>query len=311
MSNNGAQHIHNSSHGHGHSHEHDGRPDAFRWSVLLNSGLTGLQLAIGISFGSLALIGDALHNLGDVAGLLLGWGAERLSLLPANRRFTYGLGRSTQLASMINAALILMASAVVVVEGIQRLNRPVEMVAGPVAWAAAIGVVVNLVSARMFGHGYIKDLNRRAAVMHLLTDAAVSVAVLLSAILVKTTGATWLDPLTGIGVGIAVAWTGWSLLRQSVVVALDGVPAGIDLDQVERSLNAIDGVAGVQHLHVWGMSTSKTALTAQLQRSGNPGEDDLLLKTAKAILAELGIAHATLELAPMAALPTDSAGEAG
>lgn len=156
-------------------HEHrDGSPAAFRWSVLLNSGLSALQLAIGIGFGSLALIGDALHNLGDVAGLLLGWGAERLSALPANRQFTYGFGRSTQLASMINAALILMASAVVIVEGVQRLAKPVELTPGPVAVAALLGIAVNLGSARLFGHNHSHDLNRRAAVVHLLTDAAVS-----------------------------------------------------------------------------------------------------------------------------------------
>ena len=225
-------------------HEHrEGNPAAFRWSVLLNSALSGLQLAIGIGFGSLALIGDALHNLGDVAGLLLGWGAERLSARPANRRFTYGFGRSTQLASMVNAALILMASGVVIVEGIQRLGKPVEVHPGPVAWAALAGILVNLFSARLFGHNHGHDLNRKAAVVHLLTDAAVSGAVLVSAVLVGATGIQWLDPLTGIGVGLAVAWTGWQLLQQALVVALDGVPPGIDVEEVERTLAALEPAA--------------------------------------------------------------------
>jgi cobalt-zinc-cadmium efflux system protein len=156
-----------------HPRQHEHRPGsaaAFRWSIVLNSALSGLQLVIGFGFGSLALVGDAVHNLGDVAGLLLGWGAERLSGRPANHRFTYGYGRSTQLASLVNAVLILMASAVVVVEGLQRLRHPVEVLSTPVAWAAAAGIVVNLLSARLFGSDHSHDLNRRAAVVHLLTD---------------------------------------------------------------------------------------------------------------------------------------------
>jgi len=255
-----------------------------------------LQLAIGIGFGSLALIGDALHNLGDVAGLLLGWGAEQLSARPASKQFTYGFGRSTQLAAMANAALILMASAVVIVEGLQRLAKPVEVTAGPVAVAAFIGILVNLGSARLFGHNHGHDLNKKAAVLHLLTDAAVSAAVLVSALLVQFTGIHWLDPLTGILVGLAVAWTGWKLLRQSVVVALDGVPPGINMEAVETTLASLPGVVNVHHIHVWGMSTSQTALTAHLLRNPKAVNDMELIHQAKQALAELGIAHSTLQL---------------
>ncbi|OON12710.1 MULTISPECIES: cation diffusion facilitator family transporter [Synechococcus] len=285
------------AHPHEIQHEHrDGNPAAFRWSVLLNSGLSGLQLAIGIGFGSLALIGDALHNLGDVAGLLLGWGAEQLSARPASKQFTYGFGRSTQLAAMANAALILMASAVVIVEGLQRLAKPVEVTAGPVAVAAFIGILVNLGSARLFGHNHGHDLNKKAAVFHLLTDAAVSAAVLVSALLVQFTGIHWLDPFTGILVGLAVAWTGWKLLRQSVVVALDGVPPGINMEAVETTLASLPGVVNVHHIHVWGMSTSQTALTAHLLRNPQAVNDMELIHQAKQALAELGIAHSTLQL---------------
>ncbi|MFM7393163.1 MAG: cation diffusion facilitator family transporter, partial [Cyanobium sp.] len=153
---------------------------AFRWSVLLNAALTTLQLTIGFAFGSLALIGDALHNLGDVVGLALGWGAERLSRKPAVGRFTYGFGRSTHLASLVNGVLIFAAGAVVLVEALQRFLDPVPLQTGPVAWAAAAGIVINLLSARLFGHDHHHDLNQRAAVLHLLTEAAVSVAVLAS-----------------------------------------------------------------------------------------------------------------------------------
>jgi cobalt-zinc-cadmium efflux system protein len=287
-----------------HHHHHDrdrhrsGAPQAFLWSVLLNSGLTGLQLAIGFGFGSLALIGDAVHNLGDVAGLLFGWGAERLSARPANGRFTYGLGRSTQLASLGNAALILMASGVLIVEGIQRLSQPVPLVSGPVAWAAAAGIVVNLLSARLFGTGHHHDLNRRAAVLHLLTDAAVSAGVLASALLVGFSGWLWVDAATAIAVGLTVAWSGWDLLREALGAALDAVPRGIDLAQVEAALRSLPGVEDVHHLHVWGMSTSRTALTAHLNRRPGSLDDMELLQLAQRRLADLGIAHSTLQLEP-------------
>ena len=186
------------AHHHHHHQNHRGAAAAFRWSVLLNALLTGAQLAIGFGFGSLALIGDAIHNLGDVVGLLLAWGAERLSLRPARGRFTYGYGRSTHLAALINGLLVFGAGLLVVVEGLDRLQQPEPLVAGPVAVAAAAGIAINLLSARLFGADSQLDLNRRAAVLHLLSDAAVSAAVLLSAILVALTGRTELDAITAI-----------------------------------------------------------------------------------------------------------------
>ena len=285
---------------HPRQHQHRaGSPAAFRWSVILNSGLSGLQLVVGFGFGSLALVSDAIHNLGDVAGLLLGWGAERLSTRPASGRFTYGYGRSTQLASLINAVLILMASAVLVVEGLQRLGRGGHSIDSlPVAWAAAAGIVINLFSAWLFGHDHHHDLNRRAARLHLLGDAAVSVAVLGSAIVVGLTGLTWIDSLTAVIVGLAVGTSGWSLLRDAMVVAMDAVPAGIDLADVERCLRQLPGVVDVHHIHVWGMSTSQTALTAHLKRVAGAVDDMELLHQAKQDLAALGIAHSTLQLEP-------------
>ena len=284
---------------HPRQHQHrPGSPAAFRWSVILNSGLSALQLVIGVSFGSLALIGDAVHNLGDVAGLLLGWGAERLSARAPSKRFTYGFGRSTQLASLANAVFILMASAVVLVEGVQRLFEPVEVSAGPVLWAAAIGVAVNLFSARLFGADAGHDLNRRAAAIHLLTDAAVSAAVLVAALVVGFTGWNWLDAATAIGVGLAVAWSGIEILRQSLRIVLDAVPEGIDQAAVEAALRQLPGVLNVHHVHIWALSTSQSALTAHVVR--HPGSIDDLdwLHQAKQRLAQLGIAHSTIQLEP-------------
>ncbi|MFN9635963.1 MAG: cation diffusion facilitator family transporter [Synechococcaceae cyanobacterium] len=289
-------------HPQGHGHHTDARAGrAFRWSIALNSGLTALQLVIGFAFGSLALIGDALHNLGDVVGLVLGWGADRLSRQPARGRFTYGYGRSTQMASLINGLLIFSAGAVVIVEAIQRLWNPVPLIAGPVAWAAAAGIVINFGSARLFGHDHHHDLNQRAAVLHLLTDAAVSVAVLISALLVGLTGWLWLDAVTAIGVGGAVIWSAAGLLREAIALNLDATPRGVDLGAVEALLQRLPGVLAVEELHVWGLSTSRTALTAHLRL--NPGlladaqlNRDQLLALARQQLATLGIRKCTLEL---------------
>ena len=288
-----------------HAQQHIGRAglaSAFRWSVLLNSTLSVAQLVIGIGFGSLALIGDAIHNLGDVAGLTLGWGAERLSTRAPSERFTYGFGRSTQLAALINGVLVAMASAVVVVEAIQRLTDPQPLVSGPVAWAAAAGIAVNLGSASLFGigeHGGHKhDLNRRAAVMHLLSDALVSLAVLFSALLVGFTGWHWLDPLTALGVGLAVGYTGVVLIRDALVVLLDGIPGHIQPELVHDTLLALPGVVNVHHVHIWSLSTSQVALTAHICRRESELDDMQLLHHAKEALAGIGVGHSTLQLEP-------------
>lgn len=278
---------------------HPGR--AFRWSIALNSGLTVLQLVVGLRFGSLALIGDALHNLGDVLALTLGWGADRLSRRPAGGRFTYGFGRGTQMVSLVNGLLIFAAGAVVVVEALQRLFAPVPLIAAPVAWAAAGGIAINLLSARFFGHGHHHDLNQRAAVLHLLTDAAVSVAVLFSALVVGATGWLWLDPLTAMGVGVAVLWSAWGLLREAIALNFDAVPRHVDLARVERVLASLPGVCAVEELHVWGLSTSRTALTAHLlldpdQLAAHQLQADDLLVLAHQHLAALGIRKCTLQL---------------
>ena len=296
-------HTHEHPHEQGRSHpqQHVGRAGlagAFRWSILLNGGLSGLQIVIGISFGSLALIGDAIHNLGDVAGLALGWGAERLSTRAPSQRFTYGWGRSSQLAALINGVLIAMASAVVVVEALQRLLHPQPLATGPVAWAAAAGIAVNLLSARLFGHGHQHDLNRRAAVMHLVSDALVSLAVLLSALLVGATGWHWLDPLTAIGVGLAVGYTGLALIRDAVVVLFDGIPSHIDPQQVRTVLLNLPGVVNVHHLHIWSPSSTQVALTAHLCLSDFSPHNMELIHRAKRELAEIGVEHSTLQLEP-------------
>ncbi len=297
-----AHHGDHAHHSHGHEHPGDGRSgQAFRWSIALNTGLTALQLVVGFSSGSLALVGDALHNLGDVVGLVLAWGADRLSRRPGRGRFTYGYGRSTHLAALTNGLLILVAGGVVVVEAIQRLIEPGTLDAGPVVWAAAAGIAINLLSARLFGHDHHHDLNQRAAVLHLLTDAAVSVAVLFSALTVAATGWVRLDALVAIGVGGAVIWSALGLLREAIALSLDAAPRHVDLGRIEAALMALPGVQQVEELHVWGLSTTRTALTAHVRidpaRLAAEGfSRDQLLAEARGRLQELGIRKSTLQL---------------
>ena len=283
---------------HGHHHHHSPRSGAaFRWSVVLNAVLTGVQLAIGFGFGSLALIGDAIHNLGDVVGLLLGWGADHLSRRPARGRFTYGFGRSTHMAALINGLLVFAAGAVVVVEAIQRLLAPVPLQAVPVAWAALAGIVINLASARLFGHDHNHDLNRRAAVLHLLTDAAVSAGVLLTAVLVAVTGWVVLDAIAAIAVGAVVMLSAWGLVREALALSLDAAPRGVDLAAIEAALLALPGVERVAELHVWGLSTSRLALTAHLLCGSEAlRQSAWMLKQADQRLQAFGIRKSTLQL---------------
>ena len=275
-----------------HHHHH-----AFKWSILLNAGLSGLQIVIGISYGSIALIGDAVHNIGDVIGLLLGWGAESLGDRPSTRRFSYGFGRSTQIAAVTNGVLILMASAVVCVESLQRFADPVPLVTGPIAWAAIAGLIVNLLSARLFESDHAHDLNRRAALLHLLSDAAVSAAVLGSTLLVGLTGWMWLDPLTGLMVGCVVGFMGFDLLGKGLAEILDGTPSHIDLHGVQSCLENLPGVGSIHHLHVWALSTSRVALTAHLVR--DPAVDcsvPILIRRANAAMEKLRIHHCTFQV---------------
>jgi cobalt-zinc-cadmium efflux system protein len=283
---------------HGHHHHHSPRSGAaFRWSVVLNGVLTGVQLAIGFGFGSLALIGDAIHNLGDVVGLLLGWGADHLSRRPARGRFTYGFGRSTHMAALINGLLVFAAGAVVVVEAIQRLLAPVSLQAVPVAWAALAGIVINLASARLFGHDHQHDLNRRAAVLHLLTDAAVSAGVLLTAVLVAVTGWVVLDAIAAIAVGAVVMLSAWGLVREALALSLDAAPRGVDLAAIEAALLALPGVERVAELHVWGLSTSRLALTAHLLCGSEAlRQSAWMLEQADQRLQAFGIRKSTLQL---------------
>ena len=289
-------HGHGHGHGHGHHHERHGSKNAFRLSIVLNAALSIFQILIGLFFGSIALVGDAIHNLGDVVGLALAWGAERLSRRSATEKYTFGLGRSTQMASLTNAVLVLAASGIVIFESILRIFHPFRVVALPIAIAAALGIFINLLSARLFGDDHHHDLNRRAAVVHMLTDAAVSGAVLVSAILVGATGWFWLDALVGVGVGLVVGRSGWQLFKEALSLLMDGVPKGLDAVLLKNSILALPGVSDVHDMRVWSNSTSTISFTAHVHHNRSPHETQVLLSEIRQILHRMNIDHSTIEL---------------
>lgn len=298
----GADHHHhhhdhdNHHHGHNHHHHRTGSKNAFRLSIVLNTALSVIQILIGFFFGSIALVGDAIHNLGDVVGLTLAWGAERLSRRSATKRFTFGLGRSTQLASLTNSVLVLAAAGVVVVESVIRIFHPFRVVAIPIAVAAALGILINLLSARLFGDDHHHDLNKRAAVVHMLTDAAVSAAVLVGAVLVGITGWFWLDAVIGVGVGLVVGRSGWRLFKEALSLLLDGVPKGLDAEILKQQILDVPGVVDIHDMRVWSNSTSTISFTAHVHHRRSPQENASLLREIREVLHRLKIDHSTIEL---------------
>jgi cobalt-zinc-cadmium efflux system protein len=258
---------HTCGHGHAHGHAHvltGGRLDrAMAIGVGLNAAFVVAELMAGFYAGSLALLADAGHNAGDVLGLLLAWGANWLARLPPSERYTWGFRRSTIYAALANAVLLLTACGAILWEAIHRLQAP-EPVAGPTVIAvAAIGVVINTITALLFMRGQ-RDANVRGAFLHMAADAAISAGVVVAGILILLTGISWIDPLVSIAITLAIVAGTWGLFRESVDLALDAVPRGIETGAITKALGEIVGVSAVHDLHVWGASTSETSLTVHL-----------------------------------------------
>ena len=295
-------HAHDHGHAHGHGHSHGGHGHshapadfglAFAVGAGLNLAFVAAEFAAGILTGSLALLADAGHNLADVAGLLLAWGAVALAKRPATARRTYGLRKGTILASLANAGLLLAGVGAVAWEAIGRFGEPQPVANGWMAAGAAIRVIINTATALMFMRGRKDDLNVRGVYLHMAADAGVSAGVVVAALVIQLTGWLWLDPAVTLAVlAIIVAGT-WGLLRDSLDMALDAAPRGIDPAAVRAALDALPGVTDVHHLHIWAMSTTETALTAHLVAPrAAPG----LLQLANAKLGALGIGHVTLQI---------------
>ena len=246
-----------------------------------------------------ALLADAAHNLGDVLGLGMAWGATLLARRARTTRRTYGLRRTTILAALANGGLVLFAVGGVAWEAIQRLGSPPEVHGPIVAIVAAIGVVINAGAALLFAKGRADDMNVRAAFLHLVADAAVSAGVVVSGVLVWQTGQMWIDPETSLVVSVVILFGTWKLVRESLDLLLDAVPAHIDASAVERYLATLPGVTGVHDLHIWSMSTTEVALTAHIVVPWDSVSPTMLRDTAAEIERRFKIRHVTIQLEPV------------
>lgn len=284
--------AHNHSHGHGPANY--GR--AFAVGTALNVGFVLIEVIYGISANSVALLADAGHNLSDVLGLVLAWGASIVSRRQPSRRYTYGLRRSSILVALLNAIILLIAMGGITWEAIGRFRDPGEVAGRTVVVVAIVGVVINTVTALMFLSGRKTDLNIRGAFLHMAADAGVSLGVALAGIAILVTGWLWFDPVISLIIVAVVVVGTWKLLQDSVNLALDAVPEGIEPLAVRTYLAELPNVAQIHDLHVWAMSTTETALTAHLVvPTGHPG-DDFLHGVCKALHDQFGIEHATLQV---------------
>jgi cobalt-zinc-cadmium efflux system protein len=288
--------LHGSGHDHGLAHEPADYGRAFAIGVALNLGFVAVEGGYGIVANSVALIADAGHNLSDVLGLAVAWAAVHMGRRPPSDRFTYGLKGSSILAALLNALLLLVACGAIAWEAILRFSAPEPVAGGTVMAVAAIGIVVNGATAWLFARGRKGDINVRGAFLHMAADAGVSAAVVIAGLLIARTGLQWIDPVTSLLVVAVILWSTWDLLKDSVRLALAGVPEGVELAEVRASLAALPGVAGVHDLHVWPMGTSEIALTAHLvMPDGHPG-DRFLSLAADDLHRRFGIGHATLQI---------------
>lgn len=297
-------HAHDGAERHGRGHGHAPKTGrAFAVSVGLNAAFVLAELAAGTLAGSVALVADAAHNFGDVLGLILAWGALRLARRRPSEKRTYGLRRSTILASLANALLLMLAVGAVGWEAIHRLRAPTEPQPLVMLVVAGIGVVVNGGSALMFIRERKRDANVRGAFLHLLADAAVSLGVLGAAVVVMLTGWSWVDPAVSIAISVVILASTWSLLRDALDLALDAVPAHIDPVAVRAFLASCPDVLAVHDLHIWALSTTETALTGHLVMR-EPAGETFLPEIAHRLEEQFDIHHTTLQIEP----PGDCAG---
>ena len=283
-------------HSHGsHNPGHDSTR-AFAWVTLINLAYTILEAGYGFATGSLALLSDALHNFGDVLGLGLAWGAAVLAKRAPTERHTYGWRRATLLSPLANAVLLFIFSGALGWEALRRFTAPPDVSGIPVMVVASIGIVINLGGAWMVRDGHEHDLNRRGAFLHLIADAAVSVAAVLAGVGLWAFGWNWLDPATALLVAVVVAVGSFSLLRDSFNAAMDAVPRNIDQQRVQDWLSAQQGVSAVHHLHIWSLGAGEIAMTAHLVRKAGEGHDAFLDRVHHGLNQRFGINHPTLQI---------------
>ncbi|MDP9065126.1 MAG: cation diffusion facilitator family transporter [Pseudomonadota bacterium] len=299
-----ADHDHDHDHANGHAHGHhghahsiaDGMNARMGIALMLNLTFVVIEGSFGLASNSVALIADAGHNLGDVLGLGGTWAAIYLSRRPPGGRFTYGWGRSSVLAALSNAVLLLLACGAIAWEAVGRLGSAPAVAGGTVMSVAAVGIALNGMSAWLLHGGSEGDLNRRSAFIHMLGDAAISAGVLISGGVILITRWNWLDPVVSLLIVAVILVSTWSLLRDSLHLSLDGVPSGVNSGAVLSFLAGQRGVTDVHDLHIWALSTTSVALTAHLVVPDRDAEDALLGSVTPFLKKRFRIDHATLQI---------------
>ena len=284
------------AHGRGHHHGPTDYGRAFAIGIVFNSAFVLIEGIYGLISGSMALVADAGHNLSDVLGLLIAWGATILAARKPSERFTYGFKSSSILAALANAALLLVAVGAIALETVQRFIDPAPVNSGTMMIVAAIGIVINAGTALLFMGGRKHDINIRGAYLHMAADALVSLGVVAAGLLIMLTGALWIDPATSLVIVIVITIGTWGLLKDAVKMSLLGVPANVDQAKVAAWLREQPGVADVHHLHIWSISTTETALTTHLRMPGGHPGDAFLARLDEAMHRRFRIDHATFQI---------------
>ncbi len=268
---------------------------AFAAGAAINMGFVVAEVLFGLAANSVALVADAAHNLGDVLALLLAWAAAWLMRRPPTARRTYGWGRSSILAALINAAVLLIGVGAIGIEAIRRLAEPQPVASGIVMAVAGAGILVNAGTALLFMRDRHSDLNVLAQFQHLAGDAVVSLGVVAAALAIRLTGLTWLDPIASLGLVVVIVAGTWTTLREALDLSLDAVPSRLTQQEVSDWLAARPGVREVHDLHIWGLSTTETALTAHLVCHATPAEPSLN-ELAAALHERFQIGHTTIQI---------------
>lgn len=262
--------------------------------MILNIVFVLVEAGMGFFADSLGLLSDAGHNLGDVFSLLLAFFAFKLATTHSTKRFTYGYRKSSVLISLLNAIMLLVAVGAIIIESIHKFRNPAPVNGDIVAWTAGIGIIINGITAWLLSRQSKHDINTRGAFLHMLADTLVSVGVLVSGIIIAFTGLTVIDPVVSLIIAIIILFTTWNLLSESLRMSIDAVPEKIDIDEVKKVMESVEGISNVHHLHIWPISTTEIALTAHINSENNI--HDTNIKEIKHKLSQIGITHSTIEI---------------
>ena len=292
-------HCGHGHHHHGHHHHH--APNNFGTRFAIGAGINllfvGAEVFFGIISQSLALLADAVHNFSDVIGLLMAWGGAWLARLAPTAKRTYGYRSASFLAALANACLLFLVTGAIIIEAVQRFGNPADIASNTVVIVASIGIAVNFGTAMLFWHGQKDDLNVRGAFLHMMADAAISLGVVVAALVIRYTGWQWVDPVTSLLIAAVIIYGSWGLAIEALNMTMAAVPKNVDIDQVRDYLSKRPGVTAVHDLHIWAMSTSEIALTAHLVKPDRTQSDDaFLVKIAEDLREKFKIGHATIQV---------------